>query len=714
MKNRTDCLQLTAQAENLPSPLAGIPTGIVLLLGVSVFLYRIFPAVSLQAWQTLGITLLLFSLLLTAAYFGKGEWCALGVIILTAAFCAAFYPRFSDGIRCLANDLTDALTPVTGKIYLSLTVSQDANAVWGFVPLLCVLTVLVFLSLRTRKLLFTLPILLAVYCGTYFGLFSFGFDTALIGIGTFLLMMHCVSGKTNALSFVAPTAITVCTAFLAAAIASCCATDGQFADRFVNRLHTLRYHESTNSMPEGKLSDLSSWEKSDTPALKITMSAPEKIYLRGSIYEIYDGSAWRSAEPQDTAEYESLFYWLHNSDFFGQAQIGLATAQIGGRQTEEMTIETLSACSAHGYYPYAVVADFDAAFIGDTTLPQTKSVQYYMGSVPEWYALQSDLANTSELTYLSAENAYSEYVNETDLELTDESFAVLERLFGDDHSPKTLAEIRSLIVNALDELIDYNEDAVTHCGSTDFLQYTLEGSKIGYSVHYATAATLMLRYFGVPARYVEGYYLSAEDAAAYSAGEEIILTENNAHAWAEYYLSGVGFVPFEVTPQYIGKEEWALGTDAAQDETQYLGDHLRYAQVQKPEEIKEPHAPTADYSAVTLRILALLLLFAVLFFLLSRRVRFRKAIAKIDTAPNREAIALRYGYALRLLQTCGVSAEEHSYYAELNREALFSDHSMSESQRREMDAYAAEILKQCRNKWTLVQKIRYRFVQCLY
>ena len=54
----------------------------------------------------------------------------------------------------------------------------------------------------------------------------------------------------------------------------------------------------------------------------------------------------------------------------------------------------------------------------------------------------------------------------------------------------------------------------------------------------------MLRYFGVPARYVEGYFLSAAEAASYQPGQSITLTEIHAHAWAEYYLPGVGFVPF--------------------------------------------------------------------------------------------------------------------------------------------------------------------------
>ncbi len=87
----------------------------------------------------------------------------------------------------------------------------------------------------------------------------------------------------------------------------------------------------------------------------------------------------------------------------------------------------------------------------------------------------------------------------------------------------------------------------------------LERSGSGYSVHYATAAALMLRYFGVPARYVEGYFLSAEEAGRYAAGERIVLTERNAHAWAEYYLDGVGWIPFETTPGYTDDEELNAG-----------------------------------------------------------------------------------------------------------------------------------------------------------
>lgn len=106
----------------------------------------------------------------------------------------------------------------------------------------------------------------------------------------------------------------------------------------------------------------------------------------------------------------------------------------------------------------------------------------------------------------------------------------------------------------------------------------------GYSVHYATAAVLMLRYCGVPARYAEGYYLSGQDAAS---GEQTFeLDETHAHAWAEYYLTGVGWVPFEVTPGYVEAEDLGAGGEAGgkQYENTQLPPVVEQPEQQAPQE----------------------------------------------------------------------------------------------------------------------------------
>lgn len=76
----------------------------------------------------------------------------------------------------------------------------------------------------------------------------------------------------------------------------------------------------------------------------------------------------------------------------------------------------------------------------------------------------------------------------------------------------------------------------------DFVSWFLLESDSGYCVHFATAAAMILRYYGVPARYVTGYM------AQTAAGEWSTVTEAAAHAWVEYYEDGVGWRMLEVTP----------------------------------------------------------------------------------------------------------------------------------------------------------------------
>ena len=76
----------------------------------------------------------------------------------------------------------------------------------------------------------------------------------------------------------------------------------------------------------------------------------------------------------------------------------------------------------------------------------------------------------------------------------------------------------------------------------DFALWFLTESHRGYCVHFATAAALMLRTLGVPARYVTGYLAQSE------AGVWTQVTEAQAHAWVEYYMDGLGWLPLEVTP----------------------------------------------------------------------------------------------------------------------------------------------------------------------
>ncbi len=82
--------------------------------------------------------------------------------------------------------------------------------------------------------------------------------------------------------------------------------------------------------------------------------------------------------------------------------------------------------------------------------------------------------------------------------------------------------------------------------SDDAVARFLFGDKVGYCVHFAHAATHLVRSLGIPARVATGY---AADARYRFEGSALLLQDANSHAWCEIYLEGVGWVPLDVSPQ---------------------------------------------------------------------------------------------------------------------------------------------------------------------
>ena len=90
-------------------------------------------------------------------------------------------------------------------------------------------------------------------------------------------------------------------------------------------------------------------------------------------------------------------------------------------------------------------------------------------------------------------------------------------------------------VYTLEPDINPNEDPVV---------WFLNNSQEGYCMHYASAAVIMLRSMGIPARYVEGFMVPAENMYG---SKKVNVYGTNAHAWIEIYVKGLGWMPKEVT-----------------------------------------------------------------------------------------------------------------------------------------------------------------------
>lgn len=703
--------------------ISGLPISLPLLLGTALLMAGWLPSAGLAWWQLFAFMLAVSAVFWLLQLTKAGKWTFSAGMAIAALVGILAHSRVSAGFGCLGNDVLQRLTLVNGKIYLDFAAADAGAVLWAVLPLVAVLTLLLNKSVQSGKLLPALPLLAAVYGMVISGLYPMDAGAALLGLGAVLLVMRRIEPRGWLGKPVWLAVVLVCTLAAAGGAMAMAQEPKNGSEVLREAIHDAVYHQDTNSMPEGNLRNLRGWKKTDTPALEITMTQPQKLYLRGRVYETYTGTAWEAADPEILAQQEDLFYWLHRSGLYGQSQIGTATALTGEVQPQTLTVRNLSACGETGYYPYALLGSgtLEEDRIGDARFPAADSLTYLPGSVPEWYEVQQTLAQMqsreSVAEYLAAEEAYEAYVTEADVQLTNESWSVLKRQLGDGVSSGTLSQIRQFIRDYLEENLEYQETESTPNGGGDFLQFTLEKAGYGYSVHYATAAALMLRYFGVPARYVEGYFLSAEEADRYAAGETIVLTEEHAHAWAEYYLPGVGFIPFEVTPGYMDDEELELGGALAQSDHTYSGNHLKYAQVEQPERIEEPKQDRFSFTFRPIYLvwggLAGLLILLVL--ILKKRKRLKTALESIQNAPNREAIAMGYGYALKLLRCCqGFTPEGREEAAQLNREALFSNHDMTDGQRQQMEAFSQTVLQGCREHWTWRQKLRYRLWECLY
>ena len=122
----------------------------------------------------------------------------------------------------------------------------------------------------------------------------------------------------------------------------------------------------------------------------------------------------------------------------------------------------------------------------------------------------------------------------------------------------------------------------------DFAKWFLEDSDTGYCVHFATAATVLLRAAGVPARYVTGY------ATTVDSGGNASVRAMDAHAWTEFYMPGVGWVILEATPPALEQEETTQAVEATGPSQQEEATRPSQEATKPNYEQEKPEAPQRE------------------------------------------------------------------------------------------------------------------------
>ena len=510
-------------------------------------------------------------------------------------------------------------------------------------------------------------------------------------------------------------------------------------------LHRWRYETSERVLPEGKLSDPVPEAGGTETILSVTSDKSDTLYLRGFVGDTYENGAWSALDAETAANEKDLFYWLHENGFFPQSQFALSAAEY---VSATITVSNFSACSLYRYEPFSVLPT-SAGTAKNRLAPSAVETSGWNGEREYSYTI---IANSSSIlpeilddlqqneansVYLQMESAYRDFVDSYALtvpqEFTDKLGHLLEETKQDlsfsGELSKEQAQICALLF--LETCFDGNPSL------------PLDDTTKGTTYQYATVAALALRYYGIPARYAEGFTVRTTE------NETASVTAENAGAWVEVYQDGVGWLPLALTPglESLAPEQTESGikpVGAGEGE----GSGPRVTEGQEPEQDDADQSEESDNTpdggqrtglftkpAFWILLIAGILLLLVLFILIRHHIILKKRNETFTQEDSSAAAACLFADCAALLATMGLkrgtgsmlelceAANEQlgeDYATKLremtacNAQALFSSRTISAEQLKEMHTFHDETLGKLKSLCKPLQQLRLKWLNCLY
>lgn len=348
----------------------------------------------------------------------------------------------------------------------------------------------------------------------------------------------------------------------------------------------------------------------------------QNIYLRSVEYNEYTGNAWAS---------NSLWFETYFGDFFEDkgkenrpqnftgsllkqtsgelAFYDISEEEYAGMVKEyEITIENIGE-GGYIFAPYGAVMEANNLHhdVVPTTGEKKCTYNVYMADAGTfvkkadvnqfitywdmvWTQDRTDILGIKDAEFYvlaDAQKDYAAFVRKAYTQIPEELAGVLRKYapytveYEYDAAMEFVREIQRMFLNDY----TYTLEPGKVPDGRDGVEYFLEENKKGYCVYFASAATLIFRMAGIPARYVEGYVITP-DMAKINRRETVSITrkigdeafeeevdyvtvtvpDNKAHAWVEIYIAGYGWIPVEVTPGYYTAGELEMTEERPTEE----------------------------------------------------------------------------------------------------------------------------------------------------
>ena len=313
----------------------------------------------------------------------------------------------------------------------------------------------------------------------------------------------------------------------------------------------------------------------DIIAFVVNGDTSGQLYLRYKSFGSYHGTGWNAA-----------------TEYGGTLDGGLSYNYLTGQTLEKYGMNqsnvTITAYAGFMLPYYFVGGDgftkqtSDVSFVGDYSAAY--SVPYYVFDFSQSHSLING-------NYAADDDAYYEFVRANYLDVPEttkeylQGIALTENWVEGEITYEDIVAIAQYIRKSAKYNMEYNTRLDYE---KDVVVSFLDKYKEGVCRHYASAATLLYRTLGIPARYTIGY------AGSTVAGEDVEITGKQAHAWVEIYIKGLGWVDMEVTAGGAGGGG-GNGDDGSDDGPIDFGDGSMGFEV-KPIDVKKVYDKTPLYA----------------------------------------------------------------------------------------------------------------------
>lgn len=360
------------------------------------------------------------------------------------------------------------------------------------------------------------------------------------------------------------------------------------------------------SLKDGKLYEMGDLKVKRRHYITAEVSNTQSsIYLRGFIGSRYDGRQWTAPNYGESGDFiksmngvdaypVSLYSSLLRTTKAGADYPAGKVYLYNFRRKKDYAYITYGMYSSLGF-----TAQDDRRFI-----PKDKTDYIY-----QTYLLGSNFIDVSgspiaqnEVTAALLER-YDEFVGEQYLSVPESVPAAVTDISAS--LSGNFAQKVDYIREYLSANTEYSLLSAKLPSDTEFCDFFLNQQMHGNSAHYATAAAVLLRSAGVPARYVEGYYIPSEvvngSETLENSDRKIDITDEHAHAWVEIYYNRYGWVPVEVTPGFYSGSfaDQASQIEKLQEQQQQEQQSAEQVMDKNPDQTIPQYKLDVDQSGIT-------------------------------------------------------------------------------------------------------------------